>query len=452
MTANKLELKKMTATRNACKLCTPLGASLVFRGVKGAMPLIHGSQGCSTYIRRYIISHFKEPMDIASSNFSEDSTIFGGEKNLIKALENVAKQYNPKLIGVATSCLSETIGEDISFFIRKYYELHPDGLTVVHVSTPSYKGTHINGFHKACRGLAETLCGESVKNGTVNILPGFVSCEDIRELKEIFEAFKVDVTILPDYSETLDAPVTDEYLIMPDGGTEIEKIKTMNGAKATIEFGKNIAADESAGRLLRDKYNVPLHNLNHPIGIRSCDEFFSVLENITGTKTPEKFVKQRGRLIDSYIDAHKYLFGKKAIVYGEEDLVTAVTGFLLEIGIVPVLAAAGGSSGKLRDNITELNIGYDQEIMIMDGVDFAEIGEIAESLNPDIIIGNSKGNQIARKLNVPLVRIGFPIHDRVGGQRILTAGYRGTQILFDSIANALIGAKQDKNPVGYSYM
>ena len=81
------------STRNACKLCAPLGASLVFRGIEGCVPLIHGSQGCSTYIRRYVISHFKEPIDIASSNFSEQSAIFGGGDNL----KNSPRQPDPSV-------------------------------------------------------------------------------------------------------------------------------------------------------------------------------------------------------------------------------------------------------------------------------------------------------------------------------------------------------------------
>ena len=76
--AGEIRSKNFTSTRNACKLCTPLGACLVFRGVEGCIPFLHGSQGCSTYIRRYLISHFNEPIDIASSSFGEDATVFGG--------------------------------------------------------------------------------------------------------------------------------------------------------------------------------------------------------------------------------------------------------------------------------------------------------------------------------------------------------------------------------------
>ena len=68
------------------------------------------------------------------------------------------------------------------------------------------------------------------------------------------------------------------------------------------------------------------------------------------------------------------------------------------------------------------------------------------------MIGNSKGYQIARKLKVPLVRVGFPIHDRIGSQRILHYGYRGALSLYDRIVNALLEVKQESSEVGYSYL
>ncbi len=74
------------STTNACKLCKPLGACLVFRGIEGAIPFLHGSQGCATYMRRYIISHFREPMDIASSALGEKHAVYGGGPNLKQGL------------------------------------------------------------------------------------------------------------------------------------------------------------------------------------------------------------------------------------------------------------------------------------------------------------------------------------------------------------------------------
>ncbi len=144
--------------RNACKLCTPLGACLAFRGVEGCIPFLHGSQGCSTYIRRYLISHFREPLDIASSNFHEEAAIFGGKSNLKAGLDNVSRQYKPSVVGLATTCLAETIGEDMPGLVRDYEKNAPDtGMRIVHVSTASYRGTHIDGFHAAVAELVAQL-------------------------------------------------------------------------------------------------------------------------------------------------------------------------------------------------------------------------------------------------------------------------------------------------------
>src|SRR3990172_8718894 len=81
------------STTNACKLCKPLGACLAFKGIEGAVPFLHGSQGCATYMRRYVISHFREPMDIASSSLGEKHAVYGGGPNLKQGLMNVMAKY-----------------------------------------------------------------------------------------------------------------------------------------------------------------------------------------------------------------------------------------------------------------------------------------------------------------------------------------------------------------------
>ncbi|HWR03383.1 MAG TPA: nitrogenase component 1, partial [Humidesulfovibrio sp.] len=134
------------STTNACKLCTPLGATLAFKGVEGAIPFLHGSQGCATYMRRYIISHFREPMDIASSSLGEKNAIYGGGPNLKKGLLNAMQKYGAKVIGVATTCLTETIGDDVPRLLHEFRAEFGDLplAEVVHVSTPSYSGTHMD--------------------------------------------------------------------------------------------------------------------------------------------------------------------------------------------------------------------------------------------------------------------------------------------------------------------
>ena len=442
-----------TASRNACKVCAPLGACLAFRGIEGAIPFLHGSQGCSTYIRRYMISHFKEPIDIACSNFSEATTVFGGRENLRQGLENVIRQYGPKVVGIATTCLAETIGEDVAYHLREIRKTAVGPLPeIVHVGTPSYAGTHAEGFCAAIRAIVETFAEGGPRENTVNLLPGIVSPADLRYLKSILGDFGVEPIVLSDYSDTLDGPTWDEYHSIPQGGTPLEAIRRMGRAQATIQFGSTGDAEKTAGALLHERFGVPLHSLPMPLGVVQSDRFFETLEMITGRPTPAEHSGQRGRLVDAYVDAHKYIFGKRAVVYGEQDLVAAMAVFLMEIGVDPVLCGSGAKTGRLRQRIVEIDPANDQEIAVIEGVDFAEMEDRAATLKPDLLVGNSKGFTMSRKLNVPLVRVGFPIHDRIDGPRLLHVGYRGAQQLFDRIANAMIEAAQEASPVGYTYM
>lgn len=441
------------ATRNACKLCTPLGACLVYRGVRGAIPFLHGSQGCSTYIRRYLISHFREPMDIAASNFSEDTAVFGGAKNLLAGMANVTRQYKPEMIGLATTCLSETIGEDMPALVQQCSEEISGLPPVVHVSTASYRGSHIDGFHDAVAALVEQLAETTVPHGGLNLLPGMVSTADLRHLRELAGRFGFETTMLPDYSDTLDGATWADYEALPSGGTPVDDIRAMSGARATLELGDSLRGRaKSAGRFLESKFGVENIALTLPMGIQASDEFFETLARLSGREIPEDLTSERGRLIDSMVDAHKVTFGKRAIVYGEADLVVGLTSFLCEIGVQPVLCVCGGRTGNFETVLRAAVPDLPADTIVRDGADFADISHEARSLAPDLLVGNSKGYGLARELDVPLIRTGFPIHDRIGGQRVLHVGYRGAQMLFDAVANALLERKQTKSSIGYSYL
>ncbi len=445
-----------TATQNACKLCNPLGACLAFRGIENCVPFLHGSQGCATYIRRYLISHYKEPIDIASSNFHEETAVFGGSHNLKIGLKNVSKQYKPEVIGIATTCLSETIGDDVPMIIREYQAEFKNGSPMpimIHASTPSYMGSHIDGFHAAVRATVKTLAEKGAREKLINIFPNMVSPADIRYLKEILEDFKVPYMLLPDYSQTMDGGPWGEYHRIPPGGTPASAIAMAGSAVASIEFGSTLEASKSAAGYLEEAFGVPRYHMALTIGIKESDKFFTLLEALTEQERPEKYDDERRRLIDAYADGHKYVFEQKVIIYGEEDLVVGMTAFLTEIGITPILCASGGKSGLLRKSIMELIPGMDElGIKVREGVDFVDIEDEAKLLKPDFLIGNSKGYTMSRKNNIPLIRLGFPIHDRFGGQRMHHLGYRGTQELFDRIVNTVIEQRQNASSIGYTYM
>jgi nitrogenase molybdenum-iron protein NifN len=320
------------------------------------------------------------------------------------------------------------------------------------VSTASYRGTHIDGFHAAVKALVEQLGRPGENTGAVNLFPSMVSAADLRHLKEILTDFGLNYTLLPDYSETMDGETWSEYEKLQSGGTPLAAIAATGSAESSIEFGRTLADTETAGTSLQKSFKVPRHLLGLPIGIRESDAFFALLARLSGRETPVKYQRERGRLVDSLIDGHKYVFAKRAIVYGEEDLVVGLASFLCEIGVTPVLCASGGRSRLFEKALREAAPSLPAETLVKEGFDFAQIAELAPSLKPDFLIGSSKGYQIARSLRIPLLRVGFPIHDRIGGQRVLHLGYRGAQEIYDRVVNALLEVKQDNSEVGYAYL
>ncbi len=451
-----IEAEAPAAARNACKLCAPLGACVVFSGLESCVPFLHGSQGCATYIRRYLISHFREPVDIASSSFSEEDTIFGGARNLQAGLRNVALQYQPAAIGVATTCLAETIGEDVPRILADCRAKLPTEASapLLHVATPSYGGTHTEGFHATVRAVVRQVAQPGPRHERLNLLPGFVSTEDLRHLKEILGAAGVPFTLLPDYSSTLDGGSWSGYQRLQPGGTSLKAVAEMGGAPATFEFGRTLAAQtDTAAAWLESQFGVPRVAVGLPIGLRETDRFLAELARITSRPVPALVAEERGRLVDALVDGHKYLFGKRAVVYGDQDLVIGLASFLNELGVQPVLCASGSKGGSLAPCLQDVLTDVDtSELVVLEGADHAVIGERAKALRPDFLLGSSKGYPLAREFGVPLIRVGFPIHDRIGGQRVLHLGYRGAQQLFDRLVNTVLESRQEDSEVGYSYL
>ena len=458
MKTNTAEKREYVSSTNACKACMPLGACIAFKGIEGCVPFLHGSQGCATYMRRYLISHFREPVDIASSALGEGEAVFGGGPNLKQGLVNVINKYQAKAVGIATTCLTETIGDNVPAIVKEFLKeavLEGSGgemPALIHASTPSYAATHMEGFYAAVEATVAQMAQPTARHRGINILPGMISPADIRHLHDIAGSFGLEATLLPDYSRPLDAPVSAGYEILPDGGTPLAAIKKMGGAAASLTMGWT-PDSRAAGEDLATRCGVPLTAIGLPMGLRHSDAMFDAFSDISGKAVPQRYEMERGRLLDAMVDGHKYVSGAKAVVYGEQDLVIGMAAFLAEIGVQPVLCASGARTPGFREKIEKVTDGLVREpVMAEPGVDFYRIAEIGRELKPDLMVGNSKGYRISRELDAPLVRVGFPIHDRFGGQRLNHLGYRGAQELYDRIVNALITKKQSDSSVGYGYI
>lgn len=434
---------------NPCKMCMPMGAVTVLYGIRKCMSILHGSQGCSTYIRRHMATHFNEPIDIASSSLTEEGTVYGGEKNLIQGLLNLIKVYQPEVIGVATTCLAETIGEDVSRIICNFYEKYPEyqDITILPVSTAGYGGTQYEGYLKAIHQIVRFAATDSIPNGRVNIITSQLSPADTRYLKRLLEDFDINYILLPDLSANLDGGYQEHYVRLPESGTKLQDIRQMAGAKATIELSSFSSEIASAGEYLKETYGIPCYHLNLPISLRDNDDLLAVLQEVSGNQVPERLKEERGRFLDAMIDGHKYNGETRAVIYGEPDFVYSTARLCVENGIIPLVTATGTKCSTLKallqEEIKELaDRYYVDRYEILEDVDFQTIEQYAMELQANLLIGNSDGRRVAEKLGIKLVRRSFPVHDRVGGQRLRCLGYEGALTFLDEISNSILEVKE----------
>ncbi|NTW97538.1 MAG: nitrogenase, partial [Oscillochloris sp.] len=214
---------------NPTRSCAPIGAMLANYGIHGAITINHGSQGCATYPRHQMARHFREPVEVASTSLTEKTTVYGGKGNLLTALKNIVDRFNPTMIMVCSTCLSETIGDDIPGVIDEFKDNHPEiSIPILSVKTPSYIGNHTTGFDNFLKEIANNLPDRRKKkgetNGKINIIPGWVNPGDIRELKHIVREMGLHGLWLTDYSETLDGGYYEPRPHFARGGTTIEDL------------------------------------------------------------------------------------------------------------------------------------------------------------------------------------------------------------------------------------
>ena len=438
------EIKEREALMvNPAKTCQPIGAMYAALGIHACLPHSHGSQGCYAYHRSTLTRHYKEPVMAATSAFTEGASVFGGQANLLQAIDNIFAVYEPKVIAVHTTCLSETIGDDIPQIIKKAESdgKIPEGRYVFHANTPSYVGSHVTGFSNMTRAMVDYF---SEKNGrktkSVNVIPGFVEPADMSEIKRMAGALGVNTIMFPDTANVLNGPLTGKFKMYPEGGVTIEQLKLTGSSSGTIALGE--IASGSAARALDAKCKVPCRILNLPIGLHDTDIFIDTLHRMAGVNIPEEINLERGQLVDVISDWHQYLYGKRVALVGDPDHLLSLTRFLVALDMKPVYIVTGSPAGKkyaqaLHDAVAEVP----GRIQIKVPGDMFLLHQWIKNEPVDLIVGNTYAKYIARDEDIPLVRFGFPILDRPGHSYFSTFGYRGALRLLEKILSALLDRK-----------
>jgi len=425
LSASRVKVPAKAATVNPQKNSPALGATLAYLGIDRMLGLLHGAQGCSTFIRLQLSRHFKESIALNSTAMSEDAAIFGGWENLKKGIGRVVEKFQPGVVGIMTSGLTETMGDDVHAAIAQFRVERPElaATPVIWASTPDYCGSLQEGYAAAVEAILGSVAeGGERRPRQVTLLPGaHLTPAEVEELKGLVEAFGLEPLTVPDISTALDGHIDLEVSPLSTGGVPVERIRLAGRSAATLYVGDSLAR---AARLLSERHGVPAYGFTSATGLAETDAIVATLSAISGRPVPEPLRRWRSRLADAMVDSHYQFGGKKVALALEADHLKGLTAFLHGMGC-QVTAALAATRTRGLDALPCRNV------FVGDLEDLETAGQGA-----DLLVANSNGRQAAARLGVRAhLRTGYPVFDRLGGHQKVWVGYRGTMNLVFEVAN-----------------
>jgi nitrogenase molybdenum-iron protein beta chain len=306
-------------------------------------------------------------------------------------------------------------------------------------------GSHVTGFSNMVKGIVKYLSeATGRKRNQVNVIPGWVEPSDMRELRRICRSMGINPNIFPDTSDVLDAPQTGRHEFYPRGGAPVEEIRHSGDSRSTLALGPT--ASEAAALALEEKCEVRAEVLELPIGLLATDRFINALRHRSGIRVPGFITDERGRLVDMVADMHQYFYRKRVALFGDPDQLVSLAEFLVTLDMRPVYIVTGTPGKRFEARIREAIGDSVPEAQVRQGAqaDMFLLHQWIKKEGVDLLIGNTYGKYIARDEDIPFVRFGFPILDRVGHSYFPTVGYLGAMRLAEKILSVFMD-RQDRD-------
>ncbi len=403
------------------KLSQPMGAALAFLGVARCMPLMHGAMGCASFTKVFLTRHFSEPIAIQTTAVTDVTAILdGGDAGIVEAAANITKKVVPDLIGLHTTGLTETKGDDIRGVASRI------ALPLVHVNTPDYEGGLESGWALAATALVEQLVApcDAVDPEKVLLVPHVgVTPIEVEKIKEFIACFGFDVHALPDLSDSLDGHLGEKQGALSSGGIAVEKIRALGDAAFVVSVGASMTG--CARALLAKNPRMRHHHFGHLNGLAATDALVEVLLAEGRIAQPHPAIARwRKRLQDAMLDCHFALGQTRFLVAGEPDHIA---------GLCAALAEAGGRVRLVVSTVDSPQLQAIEAAEVVVG-DLEDAEELRDEY--DLIVGNAHLEAPAHRGRKGLVLRGFPDWERVGGQLRSDVLYEGGAYFLCEAANA----------------
>ena len=411
---------------NPIKHSQPMGAALAFYGIRNCLPLMHASQGCASYTKVFFTRHFNEPIPMYNTSVSDITAVLdGGDYSILLSIENITKKnkFKPELIGLHTTGLTETKGDDV-----RGVGMHIE-IPYCYVNTPDFEGGMESGWALTAKALIDqhTKSQTHVRPNKILLLP-HVSMQpvEVEKIKELCESFGFETYALPDLSTSMDGFFGEQQGKLAQGGIGIDEIEVLGNCATVISIGSSMRI---AAETLQEKNCLIRHiHFDHLMGQDMNDNFVAALMEIRQIEPTPSVKRWRGRLQDAMLDTHFLIGSSRFVITGEPDMC---------VGIVELIQSVGGTIEAVVSTVYS---------PVLEKIEAKKVfvGDLEDAKvhfkNADLVISNFHAERILHideQSHAGLVLRGVPNYEELGNQLKNDQLYEGSTYFLFEVANKL---------------
>jgi len=388
------------------RACVYSGARVVLNPVTDAVHLVHGPIGCAGYtwdIRGAKSSGIETNRSSFSTDMKEIDIVFGGEKKLSSAIDELVDIYRPPVVFVYSTCIVGIIGDDLDSVCKTASQKH--NIPVLPIKSEGFKGNKSDGYKAACDALKQLIkrpeketaeknseISPEIRKPKINILGDFNVAGDVWLVKPLFEQMGIEV------------------IVSMTGDSTARTIS--RAAEADLNLVQCSGSMNYLAKWMQQEYGTPYLNVSFfgiediSIALRKTAEYFGSEEM---KKQAEEILEtETNRIMPEISRVREKVKGKKAAIYmgGPAKALTLIKGFA-ELGMEVVII--GTQTGK-KEDYEQISYSVRDGTVIVDDANPLELADLLVKQKADLMVAGVKERFIAYKLGVAFCDFN---HDRV---------------------------------------
>ncbi|MGB5866621.1 MAG: nitrogenase component 1, partial [Arcobacteraceae bacterium] len=365
-----------------------------------------------------------DPIAIQTTAVNDITAVIdGGDYSISEAIKNITKKVKPELVGLFTTGMTETKGDDI----KGATYLLKDIQKMTYVHTPDFEGSLESGFSKSVEAIITQLVEEKnfINNTKAVIIPNVnLTPIEVEKIKEQVDLFGFETLALPDLSCSLDGHLGLKQGALTSGGISVDEIKELATSAIVITIGDSV---QKCGEKLIEKNEKITHlHFDTLSGLIKADMFYKALMEFKNISKPSpSVIRWRKRLQDALLDTHFALGGTDVIIATEPDQILSIATTINEAGAnIKYIVTPHYSSVLESIECENIIVG-----------DFDDVEKVLD--DADILISNFHGERLCKQYKKALMLRGYPNYEAVGNQLKNDTLYEGSTYMLFEIANIL---------------